>query len=80
MNKTKLVYTAALVLLTLATAQSTGTRYARSKIELVYQGQPNGDYKLYLFGSDRTLVCEEKNITIAQQGDAINPVVIECKH
>ena len=28
----------------------------------------------------RVLVCEEKAPQIVQQGDAANPLVIECKH
>jgi hypothetical protein len=60
------------------TTRTGGT--TRARIELVYQPQPNGDYRLYLFGSDKTLICEEKSITIIQQGDAVSPVVLECKH
>lgn len=74
----KTIYIAAL-LLTFAAAGGV-TKTSKSKIEIVYQGQANGDYRLFLFGSDRTLVCEEKNIQVVQQGDAVNPVVIECKH
>jgi hypothetical protein len=64
----------------LAFASANGTTRAKSHIQVVYQPQPNGDYRLYLFGSDRTLVCEEKRLRIVQQGDAASPVVIECKH
>ena len=74
----KAVYAVALIL-TFAAASGT-TRTSKSKIEIVYQGQANGDYRLFLFGSDRALVCEEKAISVVQQGDAVNPVVIECKH
>lgn len=72
-----MLYTAAVLLLVFASA---GAVTRKSKIEIVYQPQPNGDYRLFLFGSDRTLVCEEKKIQIVEQGDAINPVVIECSH
>jgi hypothetical protein len=74
----KLIYTAAILLLTFAASDAT-TR-TQSKIEIVYQPQANGDYRLFLFGSDRKLVCEEKPLKIVQDGDAINPIVIECKH
>lgn len=74
----KLIYAGAL-LLTFAAASGV-TKTSKSKIEIVYQGQANGDYRLFLFGSDRTLVCEEKSISVVQQGDAVDPVVIECKH
>ena len=74
----KLLYIGA-TLLAFASAGATG-RSSKSHIEMVYQPEPNGDYRLFLFGSDRTLVCEEKPIQVVQQGDAINPVVIECKH
>ena len=72
--------TAAFVALTALCANATGARSAKSKIELVYQSQANGDYRLFLFGSDRTLVCEEQHIKVVSDGDAVNPVVIECKH
>jgi hypothetical protein len=67
-------------LLTFAAAGATTGRQPKAHIQIVYQEQPNGDYRLYLFGSDRTLVCEEKPITIVQQGDAVSPVVLECRH
>ena len=57
-----------------------GASSHRTKIEIVYEPQANGDYRLFLFGSDRSLVCEEKPIQIVNQGDAMNPVVLECKH
>jgi hypothetical protein len=66
--------------LTLTFAAANSAPHTKSHIEIVYQPQSNGDYRLFLFGSDRTLVCEEKNIQIVAQGDAINPIVIECKH
>ena len=66
------------MLLTFATSDATTSR--KSKIEMVYKAEANGDYRLFLFGSDRTLVCEEKPLKIVQQGDAVNPVVLECKH
>jgi hypothetical protein len=74
----KLIYAAVLLL---AFGAASGTTAAKkSRIEVVYQPQSNGDYRLYLFGSDRTLVCEEKPLKIVQDGDAVSPVVIECKH
>jgi hypothetical protein len=78
---TKLIYVIA-ALLSFAAASGTGsqTRTHRSRIEMVYQPQANGDYRLYLFGSDRTLVCEEKEIKVVEQGDAVSPVVLECRH
>lgn len=75
--KTKLVYIAALLVLVFASANATGHK---SSVTIVYQPQANGDYRLFLFGADRTLVCEEKSIQIVEQGDAINPLVVECKH
>lgn len=75
--KTKFVYILA-AFLTFASASAVSRE--KSSIHVVYVPQQNGDYRLFLFGSDRTLVCEEKSIQIVEQGDAINPVVIECKH
>ena len=75
----RLVYLSAALLLTFASADAT-SRTPKSQINLEYRGQPNGDYRLFIFASDRALVCEEKDIQIVQQGDAINPLVIECKH
>jgi hypothetical protein len=49
-------------------------------VRTYYEGKENGDFKLYLFGSHRALVCEEKDIQIIDQGDAIHPVILECKH
>jgi hypothetical protein len=63
-----------------AGASSVGTRATKAKIEMIYQGQSNGDYRLFLFGSERSLVCEEQHLHIVEDGDAVNPVVIECKH
>lgn len=73
----KLIYIGAALL---SFAAASGTVSHKSKIEMVYQPSANGDYRLFLFGSDRTLVCEEKAIQVVSQGDAVNPVVIECKH
>ena len=75
----KLLYIAASLLLVFASADAT-SRTSTNKIQIVYEPQENGDYRLFLFGSNRTLVCEEKRLRIVQDGDAINPVVIECKH
>ena len=76
MNKT--IYIIAGLLLAFASADSTPR--PKSTIKMFYQEQPNGDYRLYLFGANRALVCEEKSIQIVEQGDAVNPLVIECKH
>lgn len=66
-------------LLTFAAAGAATSR-SKASIHVVYLPQENGDYRLFLFGSDRTLVCEEKAIKVVEQGDAVNPLVIECKH
>jgi len=76
--RNKLTILAALLILSFAASDATTTR--KNEIKMVYLPQPNGDYRLYLFGSDRVLVCEEKAPQIVQQGDAVNPLVIECKH
>ncbi len=41
---------------------------------------PPSPNRLFLFGSDRTLVCEEKAPKIVAEGDAVNPMIIECSH
>jgi hypothetical protein len=69
---------AALLALTFVSADATSR--PKSTIRVEYIAQENGDYKVYLFATDRLLVCEEKNIKIIQQGDAVNPLVFECKH
>jgi hypothetical protein len=74
-----LIYASAL-LLTFGAASATTARAPKARIEVVYQGQTNGDYRLYLFGSDRSLVCEEKELKVVSSGDAVNPVVISCDH
>jgi hypothetical protein len=74
----KALYIVAACLLAFASAGA-GSR-TKSTIKVLYMPQSNGDYRLFIFGSDRTLVCEEKDIKIVQQGDAVNPVVIECRH
>lgn len=66
--------------LTFAASNATTGRQPKAHIQIVYQETGNGNYRLYLFGSDRSLVCEEKPITIVQQGDAVSPVVLECRH
>ena len=57
-----------------------GYSAARASIKTVFEEQPNGDYRLFIFGTNRALVCEEKQITVVQQGDDLNPIVIECSH
>lgn len=73
----KLIYIGAALL---SFAAASGTGRTKDTIHLVYVPQANGDFRLFLFGSDRQLVCEEKDIKVVSQGDAVNPVVIECKH
>jgi hypothetical protein len=68
----------ALMLFSFVSADATSKH--KSSIEMIYQPLPNGDFRLSLYGSDRALVCEEKDIKIIQQGDAVNPLVFECKH
>jgi hypothetical protein len=77
-NLRKAIYIGAALLLAFASANAVSRK--QSSIHVVYQPTENGDFRLFLFGSDRTLVCEEKAITIVSQGDAENPVVLECKH
>ena len=78
--KTKLIYIIA-AFLTFAASDATTTRQdKKAHIQIVYQETGNGDYRLYLFGSERALVCEEKAITVVQQGDAVSPLVLECSH
>lgn len=72
----KLVLAALLLIL----AAANGASRPKSTIQIVYVPEANGDYKLFLFGSDRALVCEEKDVKIVQQGDALSPLVLECKH
>lgn len=74
----KAIYIVAALLLAFASANAVSRK--QSSIHVVYQPAENGDFRLFLFGSDRTLVCEEKAITVVQQGDAESPVVLECKH
>ena len=76
---TKTLFILAALALTFVAAQATSTQ-PKTKIQMIYQEQPNGDFRLSLYGSNRSLVCEEKDIQIVQQGDAINPIVLECKH
>jgi len=73
----KAIYIGALLLLTFASA---GGAARKSTIKVIFTEQANGDYRVFLFGSDRSLVCEESAIHIVQQGDAVNPLVIECQH
>jgi hypothetical protein len=74
----KAIYISAALLLAFASANAVSRK--ASTIHVVYQPAENGDFRLFLFGSDRTLVCEEKAIKIVQQGDAENPVILECSH
>lgn len=69
----------ALLALTFVSADAT-TKQPKSTIRFEYMEQANGDYRLFLFGSDRSLVCEEKDIRVVEQGDAVNPVVLSCDH
>jgi len=74
----KAIYIVAALLLAFASANAVSRK--QSSIHVVYQPAENGDFRLFLFGSDRTLVCEEKEMQIVQQGDAVNPVVLVCNH
>jgi len=47
-------------------------------IHTIFAEQPNGDYRVTLSG--RSLVCEERDVQILQQPDAVTPLVLECKH
>jgi hypothetical protein len=38
-----------------------------------------GDWRFYIYGK-RKMVCEEKAIRITNQGDAENPISLECRH
>jgi hypothetical protein len=76
--KSKLIFALAIVVLVFASAGATTGH--KATIHTIIQEQANGDYRLFIFGSDRILVCEEKPIQVVEQGDALNPVVIECKH
>ena len=68
------------LLLSFVAAGATSRSAPKSQINMEYRPQANGDYRLFIFASDRLLVCEEQLIRVVQQGDAINPLVIECKH
>jgi hypothetical protein len=39
----------------------------------------DGDYRVSISGG-RQLVCEEQDVTIAQQPTAVDPIILECKH
>ena len=39
----------------------------------------DGDYRISISGG-RQLVCEEQDLTIAQQPTAVSPIILECKH
>lgn len=75
MNKTLWFIVAAL--LAFASADATSRK---AGIEMIYQpiGE-NGDYRLSIYGG-RTLTCEEHPVKIVGQPDALNPIVIECRH
>lgn len=77
--KTKLIYILAALALTFASADATTTK-PRSEIRVFLQEQENGDYRLYVFGSNRVLACEEQDVKIIGQPDNVNPLVVECKH
>jgi hypothetical protein len=77
--KSKIVYIVAGLVLVFASAAAT-TAKPKPSFHAFIEEQDNGDYRLYIFGSNRSLVCEEKTITVISQGDALSPVVLECKH
>jgi hypothetical protein len=75
--KAKLIYAAAL-LTVLASASAAGRKEG---IEMVYQPQANGDFKLYLFPHGKLLVCEEQRIQLIEPQDPTNePLVLNCSH
>lgn len=76
--KARAVYIIVIAMVALA-ALCPAARAPKARIDMVYLPQPGG-YRLFLFGTERALVCEEKNITVVEQGDAVNPLVLECKH
>jgi len=49
-------------------------------VRTVFNEEPNGDYRVLLYGQNRALVCEEQDIKVIQQGDAVKPLVLECRH
>jgi len=55
-------------------------KLAETPVRVQFNEQPDGDYRLFLYGSNRSLVCEEQNISIIQQGDAVKPLILECQH
>jgi hypothetical protein len=63
-------------LLVLAIAASAASR--KGTIQLIYQPQENGDYRLSIYGG-RELVCEEQPITVTQP-TALDPIVLDCSH
>jgi hypothetical protein len=76
--KSKLIYAGAVLVMAFAAAG--GATSHKATIKTLMQEDANGDYRLFIFGSDRILVCEEKPIKLISQGDSINPIVIECRH
>jgi hypothetical protein len=76
--KTKLLYILAVLALTFVSADATTQHKATIRTELMEDS--NGDYVLSIYGTDHILVCEEKPITIEAQGDAMHPIVLQCKH
>lgn len=58
----------------------TEQRDASSAIQVAFHERANGDYRLSLTAADRALVCEEKDVTIVQQPDAVHPLILECSH
>ena len=71
---------AALVVARFSHAATRGSGKTSINIEYVPNPSGNGDYRLFIFSSNRLLVCEEQPIKIVEQGDAVNPIVLECKH
>ena len=51
----------------------------KAQLQTVFREQANGDYELAVYGG-RRMVCEEKDVVIAHQPDAIEPLVVDCKH
>jgi hypothetical protein len=75
--KTKLVYSAALLLLTFASATATSRApEPKTKLQVIYREDPQqGQWNVYIFGT----VCEEGKLTLHQPAEPrVEPLRIEC--
>ena len=73
-------YTVIIAITILLGLEAAGGSPKGDSIKVVFNEEPNGDYRVLLYGSDRSLVCEEQEVKVIQQGDAVKPMVIECRH